>query len=113
MLGAKRHTRFLTSRVHESHVFIDHVIMSYPLFPSFPSIMFLLSFVSSEKKKNVLGHQLTQEFVEVMGGARSTSFQKYRSLCVRTFLQARRSREKIITLVSFFLRTCVHVLLRF
>ncbi|CAN0448381.1 unnamed protein product [Laminaria digitata] len=36
-----------------------------------------------------------------MGGARSTSFQKYRSLCVRTFLQARRSREKIITLASF------------
>ena len=55
MLGAKRHTRFLTSRVHESHVFIDHVIMSYPLFPSFPSIMFLLSFVSSEKKKKCLG----------------------------------------------------------
>ncbi|CAM9984649.1 unnamed protein product [Scytosiphon promiscuus] len=44
--------------------------------------------------------KLTQEFVEVMGGVRSTSFQKYRSLCVRTFLQARRSRDKIITLVE-------------
>lgn len=43
--------------------------------------------------------QLTQEFVEVMGGARSNSFQKYCRLCVGAFLEARRSRDKIITLV--------------
>ncbi|CAM9118050.1 unnamed protein product [Phaeothamnion confervicola] len=44
--------------------------------------------------------KLTAEFVAVMGGPRSFAFQRFRNLCVRAFLEARRNREKIITLVE-------------
>ncbi|CAM9117273.1 unnamed protein product [Chrysoparadoxa australica] len=44
--------------------------------------------------------KLTTEMVEVMGGARSFLFQRFRNLCVKAFLEVRRNREKIILLVE-------------
>mmetsp|Transcript_16105 Transcript_16105/g.22708 ORF Transcript_16105/g.22708 Transcript_16105/m.22708 type:complete len:842 (+) Transcript_16105:29-2554(+) len=44
--------------------------------------------------------KLTQRHVEVMGGSMSFSFQRFRNLCVRAFLEARRNSEKLILLVE-------------
>ena len=44
--------------------------------------------------------KLTAEFVEVMGGARSASFQRFRRLTARAFLEVRKRREEIILLVE-------------
>lgn len=67
----------------------------------------LLLFRARDRRRRPAKTQLTQEFVEVMGGVGSTSFEKYRSLCVMTFLQARRSRDTIITLVRHPSFMCV------
>ena len=44
--------------------------------------------------------KLTREFVEVMGGARSSSFRRFRRLTARAFLELRNRREEIILLVE-------------
>ncbi|CAM9492184.1 unnamed protein product [Choristocarpus tenellus] len=50
--------------------------------------------------------KLTQEFVDVMGGSNSIAFQRYRELCVKAFLEARKNRHKIITLVEMMASFC-------
>eukprot|EP00952_Eustigmatos_sp_NYUAD-ZCMA_P013116 52325-Eustigmatos_ZCMA.PRE.1 len=49
---------------------------------------------------NVLLLQLTNEFVEVMDGPRSATFRRFRELCVKTYMELRRQRHKIILLVE-------------
>ncbi|KAG5179048.1 phosphatidylinositol 4-kinase-like protein [Tribonema minus] len=44
--------------------------------------------------------KLTSQHVEVMGGPMSFSFQRFRNLCVRAFLEARRNSEKLLLLVE-------------
>ncbi|CAK4646296.1 hypothetical protein LEN26_016956 [Aphanomyces euteiches] len=44
--------------------------------------------------------KLTADFVEVMGGPRSAAFRRFRSLCVRSFLVARKYRYRITLLVE-------------
>ena len=44
--------------------------------------------------------KLTDEFVEIIGGARSAQFRRFRSLCVRAFLVARRQRHQIMLLAE-------------
>ncbi|RHY58929.1 hypothetical protein DYB34_000881 [Aphanomyces astaci] len=44
--------------------------------------------------------KLTSDFVEVMGGPRSAAFRRFRSLCVRSFLVARKYRYRITLLVE-------------
>lgn len=48
--------------------------------------------------------KLTQEFVQLMGGPRSASFRRFRSLCVRAFLVARKCRHRITLLVEMMLQ---------
>lgn len=48
--------------------------------------------------------KLTNEFVELMGGSRSASFRRFRSLCVRTFLIARQNRHRIVLLIEMMLQ---------
>ena len=47
--------------------------------------------------------KLTNEFVEVLGGADSRLFQRFRRLCVLAYLAARKSREQIILLAEMML----------
>ena len=47
--------------------------------------------------------KLTEEFVELMGGPRSASFRHFRSLCVRSFLLARKHRHRISLLVEMMI----------
>lgn len=47
--------------------------------------------------------KLTSEFVDVLGGPRSSLFNTFRKLCVRTFLAVRKHRERIILLVQMML----------
>lgn len=47
--------------------------------------------------------KLTQELVDVMGGARSTLFNTYRKLTIQAYLAARRYRERIALLVEMAL----------
>ena len=47
--------------------------------------------------------KLTAEFVEAMGGARSSLFVMFRKLCIRAFLAARKYRERIILQVEMML----------
>ncbi|DBA01137.1 TPA: hypothetical protein N0F65_001765 [Lagenidium giganteum] len=44
--------------------------------------------------------KLTEEFVELMGGARSASFRYFRSLCIRAYLALRQEMEKIVLLIQ-------------
>lgn len=44
--------------------------------------------------------KLTKEFVQLMGGTRSSTFKAYRKLVVQAFLATRKHREKIILLVE-------------
>ncbi len=44
--------------------------------------------------------KLTTEMVSIMGGTHSFAYNKFRILCVRAFLEARRHREKLILLVE-------------
>lgn len=47
--------------------------------------------------------KLTDEFVELMGGARSATFRYFRSLCIRAYLALRRNMDKIVLLVEMML----------
>jgi phosphatidylinositol 4-kinase B len=47
--------------------------------------------------------QLTSEFVDVMEGPRSATFRRFRELCVKTYMELRRQRHKIILLVEMFM----------
>ncbi|CAH0518687.1 unnamed protein product [Peronospora belbahrii] len=47
--------------------------------------------------------KLTDEFVELMGGARSSTFRYFRSLCIRAFLALRRNMDQIVLLVEMML----------
>ncbi|DAZ96065.1 TPA: hypothetical protein N0F65_005843, partial [Lagenidium giganteum] len=64
-------------------------------------------FILSNNPGNVAFEQapfkLTTEFVELMGGPRSASFRRFRSLCVRAFLVARKYRHRFILLVEMML----------
>lgn len=53
--------------------------------------------------------KLTAEFVELMGGPRSSSFRRFRSLCVRVFLVARKYRHRFILLVEMMLNGNEHL----
>lgn len=44
--------------------------------------------------------QLTDDFVNLMEGPRSACFKRFRELCVRTFMELRKQRHKIILLVE-------------
>jgi len=44
--------------------------------------------------------KLTHEFVELMGGARSELFRRYRTLCVRAFLEVRKHADRVLLLVE-------------
>jgi phosphatidylinositol 4-kinase len=44
--------------------------------------------------------KLTEEFIQLMGGPRSAPFRRFRSLCVRAFLVARRQRHQIMLLAE-------------
>lgn len=44
--------------------------------------------------------QLTNEFVELMDGPRSPLFKRFRELCVKTYMELRRQRHKVILLVE-------------
>lgn len=44
--------------------------------------------------------QLTAEFVELMEGPRSATFKRFRELCVKTYMELRRQRHKVILLVE-------------
>ncbi|KAI9989916.1 hypothetical protein PInf_020211 [Phytophthora infestans] len=47
--------------------------------------------------------KLTDEFVELMGGPRSSSFRYFRSLCIRAYLALRRNMDQIVLLVEMML----------
>ncbi|GLD99179.1 hypothetical protein PINS_up007897 [Pythium insidiosum] len=47
--------------------------------------------------------KLTSEFVELMGGPRSATFRRFRSLCVRSFLVARKYRHRFTLLIEMTL----------
>ncbi|CCI40885.1 unnamed protein product [Albugo candida] len=53
--------------------------------------------------------KLTNEFVELMGGPRSASFRRFRSLCVRSFLIARKYRHRFLLLVEMMLSGNEHL----
>jgi phosphatidylinositol 4-kinase len=53
--------------------------------------------------------KLTQEFVELMGGPRSATFRRFRSLCVQTFLIARKYRHRFLLLVEMMLHGNEHL----
>ncbi|KAG3157573.1 hypothetical protein PI124_g10596 [Phytophthora idaei] len=44
--------------------------------------------------------KLTEEFVELMGGPRSSTFRYFRSLCIRAYLALRRNMDQIVLLVE-------------
>ena len=46
--------------------------------------------------------KLTPEMVMLMGGPNSRNFRKFRELCIRCYLQARRKRARILALVDIF-----------
>ncbi|CAI5735983.1 unnamed protein product [Hyaloperonospora brassicae] len=47
--------------------------------------------------------KLTDEFVELMGGPRSSTFRYFRSLCIRAYLALRRNMDRIVLLVEMML----------
>lgn len=47
--------------------------------------------------------KFTQDFVDVMGGPRSSTFTHFRNLCVKAFLEVRKRKEKIVLLVEMML----------
>jgi phosphatidylinositol 4-kinase len=47
--------------------------------------------------------KLTGDFVELMGGPRSAAFRRFRSLCVRSFLIARKYRYRITLLAEMMI----------
>lgn len=47
--------------------------------------------------------KLTAEYVEVLGGPRSSLFATFRKLCIQAFLAARKYRERIILIVEMML----------
>lgn len=47
--------------------------------------------------------KLTDEFVELMGGPRSSSFRYFRTLCIRAYLALRRNMDQIVLLVEMML----------
>jgi phosphatidylinositol 4-kinase len=47
--------------------------------------------------------KLTQEYVAVLGGPRSSLFATFRKLCIQAFLAARKYRERILLLVEMML----------
>ncbi|KAL4087696.1 hypothetical protein PRIC1_013584 [Phytophthora ramorum] len=47
--------------------------------------------------------KLTDEFVELMGGPRSSAFRYFRSLCIRAYLALRRNMDQIVLLVEMML----------
>ncbi|CAI5744487.1 unnamed protein product [Peronospora destructor] len=47
--------------------------------------------------------KLTDEFVELMGGPRSSTFRYFRSLCIRAYLALRRNMSQIVLLVEMML----------
>ncbi|RLN52649.1 hypothetical protein BBJ29_004674 [Phytophthora kernoviae] len=47
--------------------------------------------------------KLTDEFVELMGGPRSSTFRYFRSLCIRAYLALRRNMDQIVLLVEMML----------
>ncbi|KDO32738.1 hypothetical protein SPRG_02436 [Saprolegnia parasitica CBS 223.65] len=47
--------------------------------------------------------KLTGDFVELMGGPRSAAFRRFRSLCVRSFLVARKYRYRITLLAEMMI----------
>ncbi|TDH67331.1 hypothetical protein CCR75_003133 [Bremia lactucae] len=53
--------------------------------------------------------KLTADFVELMGGPRSAHFQRFRSLCVRSFLVARKYRYRFALLVEMMLHGNEHL----
>ncbi|CAI5733596.1 unnamed protein product [Peronospora destructor] len=53
--------------------------------------------------------KLTADFVELMGGPRSTHFRRFRSLCVRSFLVARKYRHRFVLLVEMMLHGNEHL----
>ena len=46
--------------------------------------------------------KLTPEMVMLMGGPNTRNFRKFRELCIRCYLQARRKRAQILALVDIF-----------
>ena len=44
--------------------------------------------------------KLTNEYIDIMGGPRSGSFRLFRALCVKAFMAARESMERIILLIE-------------
>ncbi|EGZ17788.1 hypothetical protein PHYSODRAFT_314984 [Phytophthora sojae] len=53
--------------------------------------------------------KLTADFVELMGGPRSAHFRRFRSLCVRAFLVARKYRHRFVLLVEMMLHGNEHL----
>ncbi|KAI9914250.1 hypothetical protein PsorP6_004965 [Peronosclerospora sorghi] len=53
--------------------------------------------------------KLTADFVELMGGPRSAHFRRFRSLCVRSFLVARKYRHRFVVLVEMMLQGNEHL----
>ncbi|KAG6961579.1 hypothetical protein JG688_00009017 [Phytophthora aleatoria] len=53
--------------------------------------------------------KLTADFVELMGGPRSAHFRRFRSLCVRSFLVARKYRHRFVLLVEMMLHGNEHL----
>jgi phosphatidylinositol 4-kinase B len=64
-------------------------------------------FMLSNNPGNVAFEQapfkLTEEFVELMGGPRSAAFRRFRSLCVRSFLVARKYRHRFTLLLEMMI----------
>lgn len=61
---------------------------------------FLLASSPGNVKFERAPFKLTAEMVDVLGGPRSAAFRRFRELCVKTFLELRRQRHKIILLVE-------------
>lgn len=53
--------------------------------------------------------KLTADFVELMGGPRSAHFRRFRSLCLRAFLVARKYRHRFVLLVEMMLHGNEHL----
>lgn len=70
-------------------------------------------FMLSNNPGNVAFEQapfkLTAEFVELMGGPRSATFRHFRSLCVRSFLVARKYRHRFVLLLEMMINGNEHL----
>ena len=52
--------------------------------------------------------KLTAEFVQLLGGPDSATFRKFRSLCCKAFLAARKRREQFVLMIEMMLNGGVH-----